>query len=300
MKGFATGIRLPAALALAVALGAAPAHAQQAAPAPAMVLDRAQLERRLTSVEVLLHSSSASRQVETSGEPRALELRHRARALYQQATQAFEAGDGARTSALLAEASARMFEAVRMAAPDQVTAAKQRGDFDARLESVKALHEAHKRIIAEKPGVPGSVEASEAVGKLVLESERLAGEGSIGPARATLDRAYLIAKAAVSSMRAGDTLVRSLTFANKKEEYDYEVDRNDTHRMLIRVLVQEKQRAQSAEQALQANLAQAAELRGRAEVAAATGDHAGAVALLEESTRALIRAIRGAGIYIPG
>ncbi len=286
-------------LAFALALAALSAFGQPA-PAPAMVLDRAQLERRLGAVEVLLHKSSAAQQVEASGDVRALALRGKARALYEQALRAFEAGEGAKASALLAEASARMFEAVRQAAPEQVSAAKQRSDFAARLESVKALHEAHKRIIAEKPGVPGSVEASEAVAKLVRESEQLAAEGSIGSARATLDRAYLITRAAVSSMRAGDTLVRSLEFASKQEEYDYEVDRNDTHRMLIRMLVEEKPRAPAAEQALRAQLERAAELRGRAEAAAAAGDHAGAVTLLEESTRALIRAIRGAGIYIPG
>jgi len=289
------------ALALGMAVGATlPARAQQAAPAPHMVLDRVQLERRLATVEVLLHSSSASRQVDASGVPGALERRGQARELYQQATRAFEAGEGARTSALLAEASARMFEAVRLAAPEQVTSAKQRADFDARLESVKALHEAHKRIIAEKPGVPGSAEASQAVAKLMSEAERLAAAGELDAARAALDRSYLIAKAAVSSMRSGDTLVRSLQFSSKREEYDYEIDRNDTHRMLIRVLAADGRSAPGGEKSFATNLERATRLRGDAEQAAARGDHAKAVELLEESTRELIRAIRGAGIYIPG
>jgi hypothetical protein len=292
-----------AALAAAVALGVPPvmqAYAQPAAPAPRVTLDRVQLERRFASVEVLLHSSSAARQVEASGDARALEGQRRARALALRARQAFEAGDGAGAAALLAEASARMFEAVRLAAPEQVTAGKLRADFDARLESVKALHEAHKRIIAEKPGVPGSVEASEAVGLQVREAERLALAGDLQAARATLDRAYLIAKAAVSSMRGGDTLVRSLHFAGKKEEYDYEIDRNDTHRMLIRMLAAEKRRDPGADQALAGLLQRATDLRGRADAAAAAGDHARAVDLLEQSTRTLIRAIRNAGLYIPG
>jgi len=289
------------ALVAGIAATAAPAaRAQQAAPAPSMTLDRTQLERRITSIETLLHSSSASRQVDESADAAALERRSRARELYLQALQAFQAGDGARTSALLAEASARMFEAVRLAAPERVAAPKERADFDARLASAKALHEAHKRIIAEKPGVHGSAEAAEAVAGLIGEAERLAGAGDLEAARAALDRSYLIARAAVSSMRSGDTLVRSLQFSSKKEEYHYEIDRNDTHRMLIRVLVAEKRRTPGSERMLEANLARAAELRGKAEAAAAAGDHAGAVELLEESTRALIRAIRGAGVYIPG
>lgn len=289
------------ALALGVSGGAAPpARAQHVAPAPRVVLDRTQLERRLATVQVLLHSSSASRQVDASGDAGALERRGKARELYRQARRAFETGDGARCSALLAEASARMFEAVRLAAPERVTAAKQRTDFTARLESVKALHEAHQRIIAEKPGVPGSAEAGQAVAALMSEAERLAAAGELAAARAALDRSYLIAKAAVSSMRSGDTLVRSLHFASKQEEYEYEIDRNDTHRMLIRVLVAEKRRSPGSERSLAANLERAVALRGQAEQAAAAGEHVKAVELLEESTRALIRAIRGAGIYIPG
>ena len=297
------GVRLIASLALFALISGVtvPAvRAQQAAPAPSMTLDRTQLERRISSIETLLHSSSASRQVDESGDARALERRGRARELYLQALQAFQAGDAARTSTLLAEASARMFEAVRLAAPERVAAPKERADFDARLASAKALHEAHKRIIAEKPGVQGSAEAAEAVARLIGDAERLAGAGDLEAARAALDRSYLIARAAVSSMRSGDTLVRSLQFSSKKEEYHYEIDRNDTHRMLIRVLVAEKRRTPGSERMLESNLARAAELRGKAETAAASGDHAGAVELLEESTRALIRAIRGAGIYIPG
>lgn len=289
------------ALAAALAGPVAPAaRAEQAAPPPRVVLDRTQLERRLASVEVLLHSSSAAHQVEASGDARALERRRLARELYQQAAQAFAAHDGAKAAALLAEASARMFEAVRLAAPEQVTAAKLRSDFDARLESVKALHEAHQRIIAEKPGTPGSAEASDAVGKLVREAERLALAGDLAPARASLDRAYLIAKAAVSSMRSGDTLVRSLDFASKEEEYRYEIDRNDTHRMLIMVLLAEKRERAGVDRMVEDFLERAALLRAEAQAAAARGDHARGVRLLEDSTRELIRAIRGAGVYIPG
>jgi hypothetical protein len=41
-------------------------------------------------------------------------------------------------------------------------------------------------------------------------------------------------------------------------------------------------------------------LRGQAETAAGKGDHAAAVRLLEDSTAELVKAIRNAGIYIPG
>ena len=96
-------------------------------------------------------------------------------------------------------------------------------------------------------------------------------------------------------MRGGDTLVRSLTFASAEEEYHYEIDRNDTHRMLLNVLIEPARTSQVAP-----GTQQAAVLRGNAESAAQAKDFKAAVRLLEDSTRELVRAIRTAGVYIPG
>lgn len=290
-----------AALALLLAVApAAGAWAQQGAEAPRTEVDRAQLERRLAAVATLLESSSAARQVEASGDPRALEKRARAREIYAQALQAYKSGELLKASQLLPEASVQMFEAVRLSAPDQVSGPKLRADYAARLDSVKSLLAAYRRISAEKPGAGGGAETARAMEKLMTEAERLAAAGEYAQARAPLDQAYLVAKAAISSMRSGDTLVRSLTFANREEEYHYEIDRNDTHRMLIHMLLEEKRKAAGMERMVGEFLERAAGLRAQAEAAFARGDPAGAIRLLEESTRELVRAIRGAGVYIPG
>ena len=139
-----------------------------------------------------------------------------------------------------------------------------------------------------------------AVERLISEAERQDAGGDLRTARATLDRAYLVAKAAISSMRSGDTLVRSLTFASAEEEYHYEIDRNDTHQMLVKVLLAEKRSSAAADAMVQGFVDKASTLRERAEGTARGGDHRAAIRLLEDSTRELVRAIRGAGIYIPG
>jgi uncharacterized protein YfcZ (UPF0381/DUF406 family) len=112
-----------------------------------------------------------------------------------------------------------------------------------------------------------------------------------------LDRAYLTARVSIESMRRGDTLVRSLNFASKREEYDYEIDRNDTHAMLIKVLLADRKDAAGA---MAPFTEKAATLRSEAEAQAKKGDHAAGIKLLEDSTRELVRAIRSGGIYIPG
>lgn len=285
-----------------------PSYAQQApANAPSAAdrlntqregtVDKAQLEKRLESVGTLIEKSSGARQVETSGDKRAAEKRAEAKSAYAEAQEAYKAGDYPRASRLLSQASGTMFEAVRLASPEQVTGEKQRADFNSRLESVKALLAAQKRISSEKAGVRDSAQTTREIEKLMQEAEQQAATNKYDQANTTLNRAYLIAKAAIGSMRGGDTLVRSLNFANKEEEYKYELDRNDTHHLLIKVLLDDKRGSESM---IQGFMQKAHQLRGEAESSAKRGDHAGAVKLLEDSTAELVKAIRNAGVFIPG
>lgn len=261
--------------------------------------DRAQVERRLQSVGTLIETSSAARQIDASADPQALEKRSQARSLHRRAAAAFAGGDLAGASQLLDEAARTMVSGARLANPEQVTEEKRRRDFEARLDSVKALLAAQSRIVQEKSGGRDAQEATRSIEAQLAQAQRLAQANRLDEARPLLDRAYLTAKVSIESMRRGDTLVRTLHFASKREEYDYELDRNDTHRMLVRVLLADRPGAES-QGAIAAAVDAAAKLRAEAEQLAARGDHEGAIGKLEESTRALVRGIRAAGVYIPG
>lgn len=295
---------------LAITLISAQGAQAQAAAAPESAatrlaggkIDKDQLIFNMESVGKLLESSSAARQVESSKAPEALARRDRARELYKSAKAALNAGELDRANAQLTEVRSAFFEAVRLAAPEEVTAKKQEADYNARLDSVNALLGAYRRVASEKGSASRTVsDTVSQIDKSVAEAARLAQAGKYKEGRVELDRAYLVAKAGVSSLRSGDTLVRSLNFASKEEEYHYEIDRNDTHLMLIKVLVEEKRATNPVlDQQVQGFVAKAKELRVGAESAAAKKDHAQAVKLLEDSTVELVRAIRNAGVYIPG
>ena len=267
----------------------------------AQTVDVAQLEKRFTSVGTLLTTSSAAKQIEASGEPESMRRHADAKRLYEQAKEAFAAGDHATASRLLSEASVTMFSAVRTAAPERISSQKAQTDFNNKLESVKALLAAQKRISEEKSEVKDAADSARQIEGLLAEAQQQADGNRLTEARATLERAYLMAKASISSMRTGDTLVRSLHFASKEEEYHYELDRNDTHQMLIKVLVEDRSKANpSMDERMKAFLERAGQLRGQAESSASRGDYSGAIQLLETSTSELVKAIRNAGIYIPG
>jgi len=260
-------------------------------------VDKDTLGFNMESVGKLIETSSAARQIEASRVPEALDKREKARELYKNAQTALAAGDLASASQLLADVRATFFEAVHLAAPSEITAKKLENDYKARLDSVNALLSAYKRIANEKGvAATGLGETVAPVEKGIKEAEKLAQAGKYKEGRSELDRVYIVVKAGVSGLRSGDTLVRSLNFASKEEEFHYEIDRNNTHQMLIEVLLSEKR----ADSMVQRFVAKAKDLRAQAEGAAKGKDYATGVKLLEESTAELVRAIRGAGIYIPG
>jgi len=108
-----------------IPLFAAALSAVALTPASAPVPDRDQIERRLGAVETLIEKSSAARQIEQSAVPEALARHAVAREYLVKAKAAFAAGDLQSASRLLPEASVKMFEAVRIAAPEQITKASR-------------------------------------------------------------------------------------------------------------------------------------------------------------------------------
>lgn len=263
----------------------------------AQAQDREQLERRLQSVGTLIESSSAARQIDSSGEAGAREKRDNARLIHREALATLQSGDLPAAARLLDQAAREMMNGARLARPEQVAGVKARRDFDSRLDSARALLAAQQRITQEKGSAAESVQATRRIAELIESAEARAAAGRLDEARPLVDRAYLTARVSIETLRRGDTLVRSLNFASKREEFDYEIDRNETHRMLIQVLLADRPQSASL---MKGFVDRSSVLRGEAEAAARSGDFEGAIQRLEEATRELVRAIRAGGIYIPG
>ena len=262
----------------------------------------AQSGSRLESVEKLLETSSAAQQIKGSDNQEAKEMHGEAVALYEKAKQAQSKGDEQQAADLLKQATKAMFEATRMIKKDESFIAKDVRDFDERKESVDALCRAYENIAKEK-GIDSAIESElhTFVYNRVDQAVALKKEDRVKEGRKMLDEAYVAAKVAIEHLRGGETLVRSLNFASSEEEYHYEVDRNDTHRMLVDVLLKEKMKTNwGIETMVNKFMDRADELRARADEQASDGAYENAVTTLEQSTKEIVRAIRSAGIYIPG
>jgi len=262
----------------------------------------AQSGSRLESVEKLLETSSAAQQIKGSDNQAAKDKHEQAIELFEKAKLAQSKGDEQQAADLLKQATTAMFEATRMIKKDESFMAKDVRDFDARKESVEALCTAYENIAKEK-GIDSATENElhAFVFKRIDQAEALKQEDRVKEGRKMLDEAYVAAQVAIEHLRGGETLVRSLNFASIEEEYHYEVDRNDTHRMLVDVLLKEKMKTNGGiETMVNKFMGRAEELRARADEQASDGQYENAVITLEQSTKEIVRAIRSAGIYIPG
>lgn len=267
---------------------------------PAFASDPASVESRMHNVERLIRTSSGARRVASSGNTLALRRQAEADQWLQRAEVAYAKGDMAGSKAALDEATAAMFAAIREIGTGQDGVDKQARDFDHKAESADVLLSAITRVAEEKGDRQAVSRRATAIAGRVAGARESAARGELELARRQLDVAYEEAKNELEGLREGETLVRTLSFANDEDEYHYEVDRNETHRMLIKVLLGERTPSATARQQIDRYVAEAGRLRAEAEGQAGAGEFRSAVTTLEESTRALQRAIRSAGIYIPG
>ena len=258
------------------------------------------LSSRMQNMERLLNESSGARQVMGSGNDAAMSKRAKALELYRQAGEKLSAGARDDASALLNQSAKLMFEAIKTATPLSMLEDKKKVDYGKRKESVAALREAFDRIADESKDGEAKRQVNQQLSKLIARADALVGQGDNNGAQVELDKAYHLLKVSIESKRAGQTLVRSLQFESKEEEYLYEVDRNDTHKMLIDLLVDEKSKSDYTRKEIIKFVEQANQLSQQADAYARQNEFEAAIELLEQSTRQLVRAIRTAGIYIPG
>jgi len=258
------------------------------------------LQDRMIFVGKLLNDSSAAQQVNDSDVEAARELRGRAVEQYEAALQAHKSGEFKAAEAGLSEAIKLMYAAVSAVRKNQAPTEKNNRDFKNRQASVDALLAAHERISGEKGRRKEHELLRKEIAAEVGRATELLQTGEPEEAWHYLNSAYKMIKAAVKELREGDTLVRELKFETKEDEYIYELDRNDTHVMLIEVLLKDRLEDERIRDRVKLLTSKAEELRAVAESQAMDGQFAKAIETLEQSTSQLVKAIRGAGVYIPG
>jgi tetratricopeptide (TPR) repeat protein len=258
------------------------------------------ISSRIHNMSKLLNDSSGARQVINSSNSEAKQKRQKALKLYQQASEKLNNGANDDATELLNQSAKLMFEAIKISTPISMTEDKNILNYGQRRQSVIALRDAFNRISNENHEEESKLKINKQLKKLITQADALLKNGENAKARTEIDKAYHLLKVSIESIRSGQTLVRSLQFETKEQEYLYEVDRNETHSMLIRLLVDEKNKTDDVKKKVLKFVEEAKLLRQQADAYATEDAYDIAIELLEQSTKQLVRAIRSAGIYIPG
>ena len=259
-----------------------------------------QIQEQVKFVKRLIEVSSAAKKVRASEDENVKSLYRAAQDLYHNALAYIDDEKNDEAAESLFHATEMMFRAVKLVGKQQIVNANDQRLFDARMKSINALLDALERIGKEKGQTDKTDKVKSMAEAEIANAMALMRTGQPFSARKVIDNVYVEIKTAISELRTGDTLVRSLHFETKEDEYLYELDRNDTHKMLVTLLLEEKMKDPKTRARAQKFLDKAAALRKQAEEFAQQGDYEKAVETCEESTRQIVRAIRSSGFFIPG
>jgi tetratricopeptide (TPR) repeat protein len=251
-------------------------------------------------VENLVTSSVAVRTIEASNDAVAMDRLAKARVLVAAAKEDLAAQNPLQANEKLDEALRMINLEVRRLSRTEMRHQRAEEAYEKRLHAVRTFLKAYERVAQEKSVSEAAAEQTKEIRALLDAAEKLAGQQKFTDATVLLDRAYRTARGDIRSLRQGETLTRSLSFATPRDEYRYEHDRNDSHQMLLRFAISEKHPPAIHLKRINQMKDDATRLRQQAENEAATNDFQQAIVTIGRSTETLLKAIRMSGLFVPG
>lgn len=257
-----------------------------------------EFENKLNAVANLLNRSTISKQVLDSHNDAAVQYYRFSQSLYDEAVEAYNLGNLEKSNMLIKKSRTALIDAIEFANLKAAkTKQRSKNHYESLRKSANALMNAMERISEEKGKQDDFSFMFKGLNDNLAETDKLYFQGKYDPAMEGLDKVLQTIKVEISKMRSGDTLTRSLNFANAREEYLYEIDRNDTHLMLLGMYLSENDKKTSA--SMDDAIKTAKKLRKEAEALAAGHKHKKAIKVLEKSTLEIISTIRSTGVFVP-
>jgi hypothetical protein len=291
-----------AALALVLLHGGGAALAQPGNPAAraAPVVSAQTIEQKAAMLDRVLNHSPVAARVANSGNEHARKHFQTARELLAHAREL--AADNALRGAdgLLNEAIFEVSRAQQLVPDPGTQQAAERARYAQLEDSFAALR--RTALIALPPQAPGRGESrAQVVARadvLVDQAAQLARGNRYIEANKQLDAALMLLLHDASARLAGHTIVYDVRFADRKEEFDFELERFRSFERLLPLALLEFRPSAEARVLVDRYASQAGELRQRGE-SQFVRDPLAAIKDLTDGTDALKRALQAAGLTVP-
>ena len=294
---------LKATLLLCLAQLAQPSAGQQGdptRPAPRALVSAQVVLQKIAMVDKMLnHSPVAARVLNSQNEAARRHFTH-ARELIEHA-QALSAGGLLRgADALLNEAIWEISRAQQLVPDPGSQQAGERARFMQLEDSVTALQ---RTALIALPATSGrQAESADGVAaranSLVEQAVVLARADRYIEANKQLDQALVLLLKDASARLAGHTIVYDWRFADRREEFEFELERFGSFERLVPLALLEFRPPAEALALIERYVAQARQLRERGE-AQVTLNTGAAVKSVVEGTDSLRRALQAAGLVVP-
>ena len=277
-----------------------PAAAAPAPGTPAPLVSDAVLAQKSAMIDKVLNESPVAARILGSGNDearrhftRARELAAHARALRADGLQ--RAADG-----LLNEAISEISQAQQLVPDPGALQNTERARYAQLQDSVVAMKRTAQ--IALPAAAPRKGESREMMlaraDLMVDQAKQLAGADRYIEANKQLDAALMLFLQDASSRLAGHTIVYDVRFADRREEFDFELDRHRSFERLVPLALVEYRPAPEAKALVDRYVAQARDLREHGEAQFAR-DPLAAIKDVSDGTEALRRALQAAGLVVP-
>jgi hypothetical protein len=291
----------PAALLLAFAQLA---HAQgetlqprAGASEPVRQVSPQQVEQKAGMLDRVLNQSPVAARIANSQNEEARRHFSHARDLTQNARKLAAEGQLRAADSLLNEAIFEVSKAQQLVPDPGTQQAAERARYSQLEDSVAALR---RTALIALPAAKSadSEQALRAADALVDQAVALAKADKYIEANRQLDRALMLLLKDASARLAGHTIVYDHKFANRREEFEFELARHKDFERLVPLAVLELRPSPEARALMDRHVSQARELRERGEAQFAR-DPIAAIKDVTEGTDALRRALQAAGLTVP-
>lgn len=289
-----------ATLLLALTQGA-PATAQDGAPrAPERQVTQQQVEQKAAMLDRILNHSPVAARVLGSQHEQARRHFTNARELTLHARSLVADGQVRAADGVLNEAIYEVSKAQQLVPDPGTQQATERARYAQLEDSVAALRRTAAIALPNaSPARKGETEqALKSADQLVEQAVALARADKYIEANRQLDRALLVLLRDASTRLTGQTIVYDVRFANRREEFDFELARHQDFERLVPLALIEFRPPPEARALVERHVAQARELRARGE-ASFSRDPIAAIKDVVDGTDALRRALQAAGLVVP-
>lgn len=271
--------------------------ASQAAT-PQTEVSEAQVKQKLMFAEMMVNSQGAKR-VSASDNAEAKELLEKAKSSLSEGRE--KSLVGALPEALAkADASLKfMSEATRLV-PSGAELEQLKENYKLLLTEISDYQKSHKDNLErmERSGsVPDEVRYDEAKAtNMMSEAKGLADKNNYVRANAILSDVQKTITLALHKMLDSQTIVYDLNFETAEDEYNYEYKRFVSYEELIPIAIEAKKPAPGAIKLMESFVEKARKRRDQAVAKAEAGEYPDAIAMLQQATKTIRRALRMVGV----